>query len=123
MQRAVRARIMSTAETVGGTAVGSVSESGETWETLSLVDFIILGLVSTLQAFTFAICVHLIRWRKWPPYITKNVDLVITSAVSGILWTITKAVANGFARREEGDILAACDFEVSISAPRIVSRW
>ena len=86
--------------------------ASEPWEPLSVVDVSVLGLVGTFQTFALLICVHLIRWRKWPPYITKNVDLVVTSAFFGVLWTITIAISFGFFRREQGDFLAACDFEV-----------
>lgn len=33
--------------------------------------------------------------------------------VSGVLWTVSMAIASGFFERSRGDILAACDFEVN----------
>eukprot|EP00903_Cladosiphon_okamuranus_P006658 g6501.t1 len=81
------------------------------WEPLSLVDLFILGMVGTFQLVALAVCVHLVRWRKWPPYLAKNVDVVIISTFAGILWTGTKAIEVGFVRRRVGDILAACDLE------------
>ena len=100
---------MSTADDAGDTAESPVSEP---WEPLSVVDVTVLGLVGTFQAISLLICVHLVRWRKWPPYITKNVDLVVTSAVAGALSTIAVAISFGFFRREQGDFLASCNFEV-----------
>eukprot|EP00903_Cladosiphon_okamuranus_P006660 g6502.t2 len=81
------------------------------WEPLSLVDLFILGMVGTFQLVALVVCIHLVRWRKWPPYLTKNVDVVIISTFAGILWTGTKAIEVGFVRRRVGDILAACDLE------------
>ena len=100
---------MSTADDAGDTAE---SPDSEPWEPLSVVDVTVLGLVGTFQAIALLICVHLVRWRKWPPYITKNVDLVVTSAVAGALSTIAVAISFGFFRREQGDFLASCNFEV-----------
>lgn len=103
--RTVSVRIMPLADDAGA----PVSES---WEPLSVVDFCVLGLVGTFQAFAVLVCVHLIWWRTWPPYVTKNVDLVAISTISGVLWMIAIALTK-FVRREKGDILAACDFDVS----------
>lgn len=44
-----------------------------------------------------------------PPFIR-------TQTFSGVLWTIAMAISVGFIKRERGDILAACDFEVSCAA-------
>lgn len=104
-----RARVMFATEDEGGTGGDAVSEA---WEPLSVVDAVILALVGTLQGLALLICVHLIRWRKWPPYVTKNVTLVVISTVSGVLWTVAVYLNTGFIRRQEGDILAACDFMV-----------
>lgn len=49
----------------------------EVWEPLTMVDYIMLGFVGTAQAFALGVCVHLLSWRNWPPYVTKNVDIVI----------------------------------------------
>eukprot|EP00903_Cladosiphon_okamuranus_P006656 g6499.t1 len=87
----------------------------EPWDPLSAVDIGILGLIGTLQAFALLICVHLLRWRKWPPYVTKSPILVVIATVSGVLWWVSMAIASGFIEREEGDILAACDFERFVS--------
>ena len=92
------------------------------WESLSAGDFGVLGLVGSLQALAFLVCIHLVWWRKWPPYVTKNVDMVVTSTVSGILWTIATAISFGFIRREAGDILATCNVEVRIGVRRSVSE-
>ena len=97
------------ADDAGSTMEGPFSEP---WEPLSVVDVSLLGLVGTFQAFAVLICVHLICCRKWPPYVTKNVDLVVTSAVAGALSTIAVAISFGFFRREQGDFLASCNFEV-----------
>lgn len=48
------------------------------WVPLSLLDFFILGMVGTFQFVALIVCVHLVRWRKWPPYLTKNVDVVVS---------------------------------------------
>ncbi|CAM9283552.1 unnamed protein product, partial [Ectocarpus sp. 8 AP-2014] len=81
------------------------------WEPLGMLDFFVLGMVSTFQLVALGVCAHLVKWRKWPPYLTKNVDVVIISTFAGILWTATKAIEVGFIRRRVGDLLAACDFE------------
>ncbi|CAM9864306.1 unnamed protein product [Ectocarpus sp. 6 AP-2014] len=49
----------------------------EPWEPLGMADYLMLGIVGTFQAFALGVCIHLFRWRKWPPYVTKNVDIVI----------------------------------------------
>ncbi len=41
--------------------------------------------------------------------------------VSGVLWTIAMAISCGYIRRESGDVLAACDFEVH-PTPMIVPK-
>lgn len=51
----------------------------EVWEPLSTPDFWVLGFVATFQTVALLVCAHLLRWRKWPPYVTKNVDVVIIS--------------------------------------------
>eukprot|EP00904_Undaria_pinnatifida_P012481 jgi/Undpi1/8363/HiC_scaffold_25.g10831.m1 len=61
------------------------------------------------------ICVHLLWCRRWPPYVTKNVNLVVIATFSGVLWTLAMANSTGFWRRHSGDVLAACDFERFIS--------
>ncbi|CBJ28889.1 hypothetical protein Esi_0123_0031 [Ectocarpus siliculosus] len=88
------------------------------WEPLGMLDFFVLGMVSTFQLVALGVCAHLVKWRKWPPYLTKNVDVVIISTFAGILWTATKAIEVGFVRRRAGDLLAACDFEVGRSRAR-----
>lgn len=50
------------------------------WEPLGSVDYLMLGVVGMLQAIALGVCVHLIKWRKWPPYLVKNVDIVILMA-------------------------------------------
>ncbi|CAN0019425.1 unnamed protein product [Ectocarpus sp. 12 AP-2014] len=55
----------------------------EPWEPLTMADYLMLGIVGTFQAFALGVCIHLFRWRKWPPYVTKNVDIVIIM-VSGV---------------------------------------
>jgi len=152
-----------------------LSSDSEPWEHLSIVDVSVLGFVGTLQVFALLVCAHLVRNRKWPPYVTKNPILVVIAVrepagvgvvrarggrvllavvfwhtaacsaavpstctnclplnrdllfvllfvlldipsraqtVSGVLWTIAMAISVGYIRRESGDILAACDFEV-----------
>ncbi|CAM9272311.1 unnamed protein product [Ectocarpus sp. 4 AP-2014] len=85
--------------------------NNQPWEPLGMLDFFVLGMVSTFQLVALGVCAHLVKWRKWPPYLTKNVDVVIISTFAGILWTATKAIEVGFVRRRVGDLLAACDFE------------
>ncbi|CAM9969419.1 unnamed protein product, partial [Ectocarpus sp. 8 AP-2014] len=87
----------------------------EVWEPLSTPDFWVLGFVATFQAVALLVCAHLLWWRKWPPYVTKNVDVVIISTFSGVLWNVAMIIASGYIRREAGDILAACDFERFLS--------
>ena len=82
---------------------------------LSRVDGILVGLVGTWQALALLICVHLIWCRKWPPYVTKNVALVVIATVSGVLWTVATYLSRGFVSREKGDILANCALEVRIT--------
>ena len=53
--------------------------TGIVWEPLSSVDFALVGSVGFLQAIAVGICVHLLWWRRWPPYVTKNVNLVVIS--------------------------------------------
>lgn len=38
--------------------------------------------------------------------------LVVSQTFSGVLWNVSMIIASGYIRREAGDILAACDFEV-----------
>lgn len=95
-----------------GAAAAAADLGSEPWESLSVVDVSIIGLIGTLQAFALLVCVHLIQWRKWPPYVTKSPGLVVVATVSGVLWTFAIAVSHGFIEREKGDVLAACDFEV-----------
>lgn len=102
---------MSTNDDARGTA-GDATDS-DIAVALSLVDGILVGGVGTLQTFALLICVHLIQWRDWPPYVTKNVALVVISTVSGVLWTIATYLSRGFVTREKGDILADCGLEVS----------
>lgn len=97
------------AEGTGGDAANAASEPSVT---LSHVDGFLVGLVGVWQAFALLICVQLIRWRKWPPYVTKNVMLVVITTVSGVLWTVATFLSRGFIAREKGDILADCGLEV-----------
>ncbi|CAN0106221.1 unnamed protein product [Ectocarpus fasciculatus] len=90
-------------------------EQPEPWEPLTMADFLILGMVGTCQAFALGVCIHLIRWRKWPPYVTKNVDIVIIMTFAGFAWTFATAASSGLFQRSKGDFLANCYFEVSIS--------
>ncbi|CAM9276032.1 unnamed protein product, partial [Pylaiella littoralis] len=86
-------------------------EAENVWKPLSAVDYSLLGFIGALQVLSLLMCVHLLRWRKWPPYVTKNVSLVVITTVSGVLWTLAMALSCGFFRRREGDLLAACDLE------------
>lgn len=52
-------------------------ESEFVWEPLSGADYFILGLVGTFQVAALVVCGHLIWYRTWPPYVTKNVNLVV----------------------------------------------
>ncbi|CAM9705339.1 unnamed protein product [Ectocarpus fasciculatus] len=83
----------------------------EAWEPLTMVDYLMLGIVGTFQAFALGVCVHLFVWRKWPPYVTKNVEIVIIMTLAGFAWTFAGALENGLIRRSEGDILAKCYLE------------
>lgn len=58
--------------------------NAEPWEPLTMVDYLMLGIVGTFQALALGVCVHLFVWRNWPPYVTKNVDIVIIM-VSGYM--------------------------------------
>ncbi|CAM9739286.1 unnamed protein product, partial [Ectocarpus fasciculatus] len=83
----------------------------EAWEPLSAPDFWVVGFVVAFQTVSLLVCVHLVRWRNWPPYIIKNVDIVIISTISGVLWNVAMAISAGYIRRERGDVLADCGFE------------
>lgn len=48
------------------------------WVPLGYGDYALLLAVSWAQTISLGMCVHLWWNRKWPPYITKNVDLVAT---------------------------------------------
>lgn len=48
-----------------------------TWEPLSSVDYFVLGFVGVMDMLALLICAHLLWYRKWPPYVTKNVNLVV----------------------------------------------
>eukprot|EP00903_Cladosiphon_okamuranus_P013298 g12395.t2 len=85
------------------------------WEPLGFVDYAVLGGVGSLQAAALIVCVHLMHWRKWPPYLVKNVDIVIFMTLAGFFWTFAKALETGFIRRSEGDILAWCYLETFLS--------
>ncbi|CBJ31524.1 similar to regulator of G-protein signaling 16 [Ectocarpus siliculosus] len=87
----------------------------EPWEPLTFVDYVMLGMVGAFQAFALGVCIHLIRWRKWPPYVTKNVDIVIIMTLAGFAWTFASALETGIIERSEGDFLANCYFEVIFS--------
>ncbi|CAM9296984.1 unnamed protein product, partial [Ectocarpus sp. 8 AP-2014] len=96
----------------------------EPWEPLTMADYLMLGIVGTFQAFALGVCIHLFRWRKWPPYVTKNVDIVIVMVecsevagfhagiqrtsiyphlvlvtFAGFAWTFAGALENGLIRR------------------------
>lgn len=58
---------------------GADGEVSEAWEPLSAPDFWVVGFVATFQTVSLLVCVHLIRWRIWPPYVIKNVGIVIIS--------------------------------------------
>ncbi len=47
------------------------------WEPLAFPDFFLLGAVGTFQLVALGVCIHLVVHRKWPPYVTKNVNLVV----------------------------------------------
>lgn len=47
------------------------------WEPLSDADYFIVAFVGVCQALALFMCVHLVWCRKWPPYVTKNVNLVV----------------------------------------------
>lgn len=47
------------------------------WEPLAFLDFFLLGVVGTFQLVALGVCIHLVVHRKWPPYVTKNVDVVV----------------------------------------------
>lgn len=55
------------------------------WEPLGMLDYFVLGMVSTFQLVALGVCVHLVKCRKWPPYLTKNVDVVIISVSQSLL--------------------------------------
>lgn len=67
---------MFTTSTTRGSAA---KPEGPSWQPLSSVDFMLLGFVSIFQLQALVICFHLIWCRKWPPYVTKNVILVVIS--------------------------------------------
>ncbi|CAM9736692.1 unnamed protein product, partial [Ectocarpus sp. 8 AP-2014] len=64
----------------------------ELWEPLTMVDYLMLGIVGTFQALALGVCVHLFLWRNWPPYVTKNVDIVIIMTFAGFAWTFANAL-------------------------------
>lgn len=70
----------STSAESNGTMVG-VGEERE-WEPLSTPDYAVLAFAGTWQVFALAVCVHLLVNRHWPPYVTKNVTLVIITVSS-----------------------------------------
>ncbi|CAM9247127.1 unnamed protein product [Ectocarpus sp. 4 AP-2014] len=94
----------------------------EVWEPLTMVDYIMLGFVGTVQAFALGVCVHLLSWRNWPPYVTKNVDIVIVMTFGGFGWTIAGALDNGLFQRSEGDILAKCYLERLLAWPALCTH-
>lgn len=47
------------------------------WEPLGFLDFFVLGLVGTFQLAALGVCIHLVIHRKWPPYVTRNVNVVV----------------------------------------------
>ncbi|CAM9384392.1 unnamed protein product [Ectocarpus fasciculatus] len=81
------------------------------WQPLTMVDYFMLGIVGTFQAFALGVCIHLFAWRHWPPYVTKNVDIVIIMTFAGFAWTFANALDVGFVQRSEGDILAECSLQ------------
>ncbi|CAM9451135.1 unnamed protein product, partial [Ectocarpus sp. 4 AP-2014] len=87
----------------------------EPWEPLTFVDYLMLGMVGTFQAVALGMCIHLIRWRKWPPYVTKNVDIVIIMTLAGFAWTFASALQSGLIPRNEGDFLAICYIDTTLS--------
>lgn len=46
------------------------------WKSLSWPDYSMLGFTAIHQLILLAVVVHLVRKRDWPPYVTKNVNLV-----------------------------------------------
>lgn len=98
---------------------GGDTASSEPWEPLSSVDFGILGFVATFQAAALLVCVHLLWWRKWPPYVTKNVNLVViavsvstsltAAARYGVLSWRWTSVAELWERGWRGGGVAVCN--------------
>lgn len=46
------------------------------WQPLHTTDYVMLALSAVHQVFMLAVVVHLVWRRDWPPYVTKNVNLV-----------------------------------------------
>lgn len=57
----------------------TLGTAGYVWEPLSLVDFGVIGFVATFQVLALWVCGHLLWWRGWPPYVTKNANLIVIS--------------------------------------------
>lgn len=72
---------------VGGGGGGGGGDDGRDWMPLKGVDYCMLVLVSTCQVFALAVCLHLFLNRHWPPYVTKNVTLVIVTVRTNYFFT------------------------------------
>lgn len=44
---------------------------------LTSADYIVIAIVASMQLVSFFVSVHLWWWRHWPPYVVKNINLVI----------------------------------------------
>ena len=64
------------------------------WEPLSSADYAVLTVVAFCQTVALAMCVHLLWCRKWPPYITKSVGLVVVSVSTFAVATFHSLLTN-----------------------------
>lgn len=101
--------------------------------TLSLRPFVYMWrpafccLFTRVYALVLAPCTHVAAARVFDVSLTERLVRIILNlflralvslvafvrqTFSGVLWTVSMVIASGYIRREPGDILAACDFEV-----------
>lgn len=69
--------------------VMDVAELEREWEPLSFPDYAMLAFTGTWQFVALVVCVHLLLNRHWPPYVTKNVTLVIITVRLGASWSLS----------------------------------
>ncbi|CAN0043469.1 unnamed protein product [Choristocarpus tenellus] len=90
----------------------SASLEGEReWLPLTSGDHAVLGITIGYQLVVLVTVAHLLWWRDWPPYVTKNIAIICFTGVAGVIAYFGALVAYGVIDRQEDDFLANCAVE------------